>query len=58
MNDIKKLFKSELKVVNIGLEGFYESTMKQGTTSVHVKWRPPAGGDDRLIDILAKLNQN
>lgn len=57
MKDLQKLFKSELKVVNIGLEGFYESTVKQGTTSVHVKWRPPAGGDKRLLDILAKLNK-
>lgn len=57
MKDLQKLFKSELKVVNIGLEGFYESTVKQGTISVHVKWRPPAGGDKRLLDILAKLNK-
>lgn len=57
MKKIKTLFKSELKVVNIGLEGFYKSTKDQGTTSVHVEWRPPAGGNQKLLDILAKLNK-
>lgn len=57
MKNIKTLFKSELKVVNIGLEGFYNSTKEQGTTSVQVEWRPPAGGNQNLLDILAKLNK-
>lgn len=57
MKSIKTLFKSELKVVNIGLEGFYHATVEQGTTSVHIEWRPPAGGNQKLLDILAKLNK-
>lgn len=51
------LFKSDLKVVNIGLEGFYKATLDQGTTSVQVEWRPPAGGNKKLMDILEKLNK-
>lgn len=57
MNNIQKLFKSELKVVNIGLEGFYTSVKEQGQDAVQVEWRPPAGGNEKLLDILAKLNK-
>lgn len=57
MENINALFKSELKVVNIGLEGFYNSTKEQGITSVQVEWRPPAGGNQKLLDVLAKLNK-
>lgn len=42
-------------VVNVGVEAFHESLLLQGARSVHVRWRPPAGGDERLAEILAKL---
>jgi hypothetical protein len=29
----------------------------QGAEAVHVEWRPPAGGDDRLLAILDKLRR-
>ncbi len=57
MKNIKTLFNSELKVVNVGLEGFYKSVVDQGTVGAHVEWRPPAGGNEKLLAILAKLNQ-
>jgi hypothetical protein len=57
MTQVNKLFKSPLKVVNIGLEVFYEATKDQGIPSVHVDWRPPAGGNEKLLAILARLNQ-
>mgnify|MGYP000913362348 CR=1 FL=1 len=55
MDNIKTLFKSELKVVNVGLEGFYKSVLDQGTSAAHVEWRPPAGGNEKLLEILGKL---
>jgi FdrA protein len=42
-------------VLNIGLETFYESLTQQGAEVVQVDWRPPAGGDERLMDLLAKM---
>ncbi|SDK94144.1 fdrA domain protein [Natronincola ferrireducens] len=57
MQNVNVLFKSQLKVVNIGLEGFYNSTKEQGTPSIQVDWRPPAGGNEKLLAILAKLNK-
>ncbi len=46
-----------LAAINIGLETFYESLLAQGATAVHVEWRPPAGGNERLIGILAKMKK-
>ncbi len=43
--------------VNIGLESFSASLTDQGAEVVHVEWRPPAGGDDRLLAILDKLRR-
>lgn len=42
-------------IVNVGLERFNESFARQGAPSVHVAWRPPAGGDARLVTLLDAL---
>ena len=47
-----------LKVINIGLEVFAEDLVADGVETVHVEWRPPAGGDARLIAILASLDDD
>lgn len=44
-----------LAVINVGLESFYESLTGQGAQAVHVEWRSPAGGDERLMDVLRKM---
>ena len=44
-----------LAAINVGLESFAESIRAQGGAAVHVDWRPPAGGDERLMGILAKM---
>lgn len=41
--------------INVGLETFAGSLAAQGAAFVHVDWRPPAGGDERLMGILAKM---
>lgn len=41
--------------INVGLEGFAESLAAQNAHVVHVDWRPPAGGDERLMGILARM---
>lgn len=41
--------------INIGLEVFYESLVAQGAAALHVDWRPPAGGDERLMGILRRM---
>jgi FdrA protein len=48
-------FGDGLAAVNIGLESFFDSLKDQGAEVVHVDWRPPAGGKEDLMAILAKL---
>ena len=49
------LLREPLSVVNIGLEGFSGELMEQQVNVIQVDWVPPAGGDPRLADLLAKL---
>jgi FdrA protein len=44
-----------LAAINVGLESFYDSLRSQGVEAVHVDWRPPAGGNEGMMSILAKL---
>lgn len=46
---------SALAAINVGLVTFYDSLLGQGAAAIHVDWRPPAGGDERLLAILAKM---
>ncbi len=48
-------FKRPLAAINVGLETFYESVVGQDAKAVHVDWKPPAGGNEKLMDILAKM---
>lgn len=49
------LLDKPLRVVNLGLEGFADELAEQGTQVIDVDWRPPAGGDPKLADLLSKL---
>ncbi|KXG74263.1 hypothetical protein [Thermotalea metallivorans] len=57
MSKISELFKKEIKVINIGLEDFAKDLEKQKVKVVHVAWRPPAGGNERMVLLLAKLRK-
>lgn len=46
-----------LAAVNVGLESFYDSLIGQGASAVQVDWRPPAGGNEKLMAILAKMKK-
>lgn len=48
-------FSSPPAAINVGLESFYESLTTQGAPAIHVDWRPPAGGNERMMGILAKM---
>ena len=55
MRKISDLFKQELKVINIGLLSFKESLDDVEVKVIQVDWRPPAGGDEEVMDALKKL---
>lgn len=42
-------------IINIGLEGFANELDSQQVSVVHLDWRPPAGGDPELADLLSRL---
>jgi FdrA protein len=46
-----------LAAINVGLESFYESLTLQGAQAVHVEWRPPASGNEKLAALLAKMKK-
>lgn len=41
--------------INVGLESFTESLTAQGAPVVHVNWKPPAGGNEKLMGILERM---
>ena len=43
--------------INVGLESFAENLVAQGTPAVQVDWRPPAGGNEKLIAILERMKK-
>ena len=50
-------FKRPLTAINIGLESFYESLVSQGAQALQVEWRPPAGGNEKLGSLLARMKK-
>ena len=58
MSDVSKilnLFRSELIVVNVGPRSFAEVLEKQGYEAVQVDWKPAAGGDRHMQELLEYL---
>jgi FdrA protein len=49
--------RAPLAVINVGLESFATSIAAQGAGVIHVEWRPPAGGNEKLMGILARMKQ-
>ncbi len=45
-----KLFESELKVINIGLESFRQGLNDSGVKSVQARFKPPLSGETALFD--------
>jgi FdrA protein len=49
------LLEAPPRVINLGLSSFAQSLEQQDCQVLHVDWRPPAGGDPRLLEVLGKL---
>ena len=52
---ILDLFRSELVTVNVGPRLFATALDKQGYAAIQVDWKPAAGGDAEMIEILELL---
>ena len=55
MSKVNKLFKEELKVINIGLESFYRDLKKQEVPVINIDFRPIAGGNKKMASLLSRL---
>ena len=52
---VKSLFQQELRVVNVGLQGFADNIVSAGGTATNLSWAPPAGADAALGWTLANM---
>jgi FdrA protein len=46
-----------LAAINVGLESFAASLTAQEAPVIHVNWKPPAGGNEKLMSILERMKQ-
>ncbi len=53
--NIQQLFSTGPRVINLGLEEFANNLKLKQVPVVHVRWKPPAMGDDSLLKLLDKL---
>ena len=54
---VMALLTDKPRVINIGLQSFNESILAHGGQSVQYNWRPAAGGNQKMIQILHYLEQ-
>ncbi len=52
---VSQLLNMPLIVINIGVDKFAKNLEDQDVEVLHVDWRPPAGGDQEMIDLLDGL---
>ena len=57
MSRVNELFEKKLSVVNFGIESFYRDLRAQNVSSVHVDWKPIAGGDKKVAGYLKSLKK-
>lgn len=55
MSKINELFSNRLNVINVGIESFKDDLLAQNATVTHLEWKPPGGGDKKIIAALDKL---
>jgi FdrA protein len=58
--DVKKinaLFNHDLVVINMGLEAFGDNLKREKVKVLSMNWKPPAGGNKKLMSLLEKLDR-
>ncbi|MGW8180286.1 MAG: hypothetical protein ACWGQW_16230 [bacterium] len=57
MNTKQPVIGREMRVINIGIERFSDDLKEADVPVIQMDWRPPAGGDKRLIEMLDSLTE-
>ena len=52
---MKEYDKTKLKVINVGLQSFYEAVEKQGVKVTQLEWRPPVKLKPEILALLDNL---
>lgn len=52
---LNELFEKELRIVSLGVDAFYLDMKQQGFSTIHVDWKPVAGGNEKLASMLSLL---
>ena len=52
----KKEYKSDLKVINVGLQLFHEALVAQDVKTTQLQWTPPIKQDPAVIDALNSVS--
>jgi len=56
MKNKNQLFNKNIKVINMGLDIFTESLKSQNVKVVQMDWKPPAGGNKKLAELLKRMS--
>jgi FdrA protein len=57
LTDTTDIAGKKIVVINIGLELFADTLKDQDIDVIHVDWKPPAGGDKKMAELLNKLGE-
>jgi FdrA protein len=52
------ILRKDLEAINIGLDSFAKDLVKQGVPTIQVDWKPPAGGNEKLMRILSNIKRH
>jgi FdrA protein len=55
MKAVESLSGKKMRAINIGLSSFADDLEAQGVQVTRVDWKPPAGGDERMLKLLKRL---
>ncbi len=42
----------KIRVINLGIETFYDALVEQGVKAVQIDWRPPVKQDEEIENLL------
>ena len=54
---IRSLFDNPVRVITLGIPTFAEELRKQGVATTEVDWKPPAGGNEKVLALLDRIRR-
>lgn len=55
MEKIMNMLNGNLQIASFGLQSFTEALTTQNVKAIHIDWKPPAGGDMKMLSMLSLL---